>query len=78
MQAKQVGVKATPEARHDQNRTAIVYFGPNKEDYLKLLQAEDRSEYIAYIQNPLQAQLSEVRPCSCLFRLSGSLYAVLG
>jgi hypothetical protein len=45
------------EARHNQNRTAIVYFGPNKEDYLKLLQAEDRSEFIAYIQSPLQAQL---------------------
>jgi len=41
------------EERHNQNRTAIVYFGPSQQDYLKLLQAKDRSALIEYIQAPL-------------------------
>ena len=46
-----------PEERQNQNRTAIVYFGPSQQDYLKLVQAEKRSTLIEYIQRPLQAQL---------------------
>ncbi len=42
-----------------QNRTAIVYFGPNRQDYLDLVQAEDRQPLIEYLQAPLQAQLSQ-------------------
>ena len=49
------------EERHNQNRTAIVYFGPSQQDYLKLVQAEERSALIEYIQAPLQAQLGVER-----------------
>jgi hypothetical protein len=44
-------------SHQNQKRTAIVYFGSLQEDYLKLLQSEDRSSYIEYIQAPLQQQL---------------------
>ena len=55
-----------PEQRHNQNRTAIVYFGPSQQDYLKLVQAEDRSALIEYIQRPLQTQLgSEMHKTGC-------------
>ena len=47
-----------PQERHNQNRTAVVYFGPTKQDYLKLVQAENHQAYIDYIQQPLQAQLT--------------------
>lgn len=48
-----------PPKRHNQNRTAIVYFGAAKQDYLDLINADDRHQaYIAYIQAPLQAQIS--------------------
>jgi hypothetical protein len=51
----------------NQKRTAIVYFGPKQEDYLKLLQAEDRRSYIEYIQVPLQQQLvPEMHNNGCL------------
>ncbi len=50
-----------PEERHNQNRTAIVYFGSSQQDYLKLVQAEKRSALIEYIQRPLQAQLGAER-----------------
>jgi hypothetical protein len=43
-------MKKSPQ---NQKRTAIVYFGSQQEDYL-LVQAEDRSSYIEYIQAPLQ------------------------
>ena len=46
-----------PEVRHNQKRTAIVYFGSQQEDYLKLVQTDDRSRFIEFIQRPLQAQL---------------------
>jgi hypothetical protein len=45
------------KSQQNQKRTAIVYFGSQHEDYLKLLQSEDRSKYIEYIQAPLQQQL---------------------
>jgi Domain of unknown function (DUF6431) len=45
------------ESSQNRKRTAIVYFGPQQEDYLKLVQAKDRSSYIEYIQAPLQKQL---------------------
>lgn len=45
------------EVRHNQKRTAIVYFGPQQEDYLKLIQAGERSAFIQFIQRPLQEQL---------------------
>jgi Domain of unknown function (DUF6431) len=55
------------ESSQNQKRTAIVYFGPKQEDYLKLLQAEDRSSYIDYIQAPLQQQLGlEMHHDGCL------------
>lgn len=45
-----------PPKRHNQNRTAIVYFGATQQDYLDLINADDRHQ--AYIQAPLQAQIS--------------------
>lgn len=47
------------EAHQNQKRTAIVYFGDQQEDYLKLIQAPERSAFIEYIQRPLQAQLTQ-------------------
>jgi hypothetical protein len=49
------------EPRQNQKRTAIVYFGSQQEDYLKLVQAENRREFMAFIQQPLQAQLWGLR-----------------
>jgi Domain of unknown function (DUF6431) len=45
------------EVRQNQNRTAIIYFGPQQEDYLKLMEAQNRSALIEYIQRPLEEQL---------------------
>jgi hypothetical protein len=48
-----------PQKRHNQNRTAIVYFGSTRQDYLDLVQADDYHQaYIEYVQKPLQEQLS--------------------
>lgn len=48
-----------PQKRHNQNRTAIVYFGPTRQDYLDLVQADDHHHaYLEYIQVPLQTQLT--------------------
>ena len=44
-----------------QNRTAIVQFGATKQDYLDLVQSEDRKALIAHLQAPLQSQLSVER-----------------
>ena len=44
-----------------QNRTAIVQFGTTKQDYLDLVQSEERKALIAHLQAPLQAQLSVER-----------------
>ena len=41
--------------------TAIAYFGSEQADYLKLAEAEARSEVLEHIQAPLQAQLGS--PC---------------
>jgi hypothetical protein len=54
------------EVRQNQNRTAIVYFGPQQEDYLKLVQAQDRRAFIDYLQRPLKEQLvSEMHNEGC-------------
>ncbi len=47
-----------PQARYNQNRTVVVYFGPTKQDYLKLVQAENHQAYIEFIQKPLQRQIT--------------------
>jgi Domain of unknown function (DUF6431) len=48
-----------PTKQPNQNRTAIVYFGASKQDYLNLIQADEHHQaYIEYIQKPLQAQIS--------------------
>lgn len=44
-----------------QNRTAIVHFGPTREDYLELVQSKDRKPLLERLQAPLQAQLSPER-----------------
>lgn len=41
----------------NQQRTAIVYFSPQREDYLRLAVAEDSREFLNFIQQPLQARL---------------------
>ena len=54
------------EKRHNQNRTAIIYFGPEQKDYLNLIEAEDRTNFIQFIQRPLQEQLvSEMHHDGC-------------
>jgi UDP-N-acetylglucosamine transferase subunit ALG13 len=54
------------EDRHNQKRTAIVYFGSQQEDYLKLVQTDDRSALIQFIQRPLQEQLgNEMHHTDC-------------
>lgn len=45
-----------PEVRQNQKRTAIIYFGPEQDDYLNLVQTEDRREFLAYIQPPRAGQ----------------------
>lgn len=45
-------------SRQYQNRTAIIYFGSTREDYLQLLPAKDHGAYLEYVQPLLQAQLS--------------------
>lgn len=40
-----------------QNRTAIVYFGPSKQDYLNLIEAQSHREYLDYAQLFLKEQL---------------------
>lgn len=45
--------------RPNQNRTAIVYFGATRQDYLDLVQGDAHHQaYIEYIQTPLQVQLT--------------------
>lgn len=41
----------------NQERTAVVYFGPQREDYFRLAAAEGRREFLSFIQQPLQVQL---------------------
>lgn len=48
---------ATVSQPKNQQRTAIVYFGPKWETYLELVEAEDSSEFLRFTQQPLQAQL---------------------
>jgi len=38
-----------PEARQNQKRTAIIYFGSQQKDYLKLVKDQDRRAFIDYI-----------------------------
>ena len=45
--------------RQNQNRTAIVYFGPTPQDYLNLVESGQKHRaYTEYIQQPLAAQLT--------------------
>ncbi|UBF23851.1 hypothetical protein K9N68_19065 [Kovacikia minuta CCNUW1] len=37
------------EARHNQKRTAVICFGSQQEDYLKLVTAENRREFIELV-----------------------------
>ena len=53
------------EKQAHQNRTAIVHFGATKQDYLDLVQSEDRKPLIEYLQAPLTAQLSPERHKPC-------------
>ena len=51
--------KITGTGRQNQNRTAIVYFGPTPQDYLDLVESGAKHKaYIEYIQQPLAAQLT--------------------
>lgn len=45
------------EPRTNQKRTAILYFGATKQDYLSLVQEKKHSGLLEYIQPLLQAQL---------------------
>ena len=42
-----------------QQRTAIVYFGSQRQDYLDLAQAPDTSAFLNFVQQPLQQQLTQ-------------------
>ena len=44
-------------SRQYQHRTAIIYFGPTKQDYLKLVKAESHRPYLDYAQPFLKEQL---------------------
>ena len=43
--------------RQYQNRTAVVHFGPTKQDYLTLVESEHHSAYLEYVQPFLENQL---------------------
>ena len=63
-----------PGKAKNKQRTAIVYFGPERADYLKLAEAEASSEFLEYIQAPLQAQLGaelHKETCRALSRYTG-------
>ena len=49
-------------SRQYQNRTAIIYFGPTKQDYLKLVESESHQAYLDYAQPFLKEQLSLEMP----------------
>ena len=48
-------MKAT---RSYHNRTAIIYFGPTKQDYLALVDADNHQAYLDDVQPLLKAQLT--------------------
>lgn len=48
---------ATASQPKNQQRTAVIYFGSERETYLHLVQAEDSATFLRFIQQPLQAQL---------------------
>ena len=58
----------------NQQRTAIVYFGPNREDYLNRVEADDSREFLDYVQQPLRVQLGAEKHrdnCPDLSRYTG-------
>jgi len=58
----------------NQQRTAIVYFGQEREDYLCLAAAADNREFLSFIQKPLQAQLGAEKHrvgCTDISRYTG-------
>lgn len=48
---------ATASQPKNQQRTVVIYFGSGRETYLNLVQAEDSSKFLSFIQQPLQMQL---------------------
>lgn len=46
-----------PSKPKNQQRTAIVYFGPQWDDYLRLVEAADSAAFLRFVQHPLQQQL---------------------
>jgi len=50
-------VVVQPAKRQNQQRTAIVYFGSQRSDYLQLAEAKDSSAFLREVQQPLQQQL---------------------
>ena len=58
----------------NQQRTAIVYFGAEREDYLKRAEADDPREFLDFVQQPLRAQLGAEKHrdgCPDLSRYTG-------
>jgi hypothetical protein len=56
------------EQPKNQQRTAIIYFGPTQQDYQHLVEAEKRPAFIDFIQSPLQQQLGRElhrHDCAC-------------
>lgn len=45
-------------SRKYQNRTAIIYFGPTRQDYLNLVEADNHRAYLDYVQPFLKEELS--------------------
>ena len=43
----------------NQNRTAIIYFGKTKQDYLRMVEEKGHRELLEYIQPLLKAQLQQ-------------------
>ena len=43
----------------NQNRTAIIYFGETKQDYLRIVEEKGHRELLEYIQPLLKAQLQQ-------------------
>ncbi len=59
----------------NQQRTAVIYFGSERETYLQLVQAADSKAFLQFIKQPLQVQLGvETHKVNCPDR---SRYTVL-
>ena len=47
--------------RVNQKRTAIIYFGETKQDYLRLVEEKGYRDLLAYIQPLLKAQVKQAQ-----------------